>query len=184
MSTSYKVALVIDMDHWQKVEPFLEDIRAGYEVYDQETPDNTYRCIYWDEIVWNIAPEISALLNCLEDIRHSLITINKDDGRIEHDVLTSDEWGTDEEFYEVLTWSADICFWDEHGVLTPICPWHKGYKHYVPVSRERIVGILQSYIENDLAATETGYVYDALQNAGASHDEIRALGLGYCIPED
>ena len=182
MSTNYKVALAIDLEFWPKVEPFLRDIPEGYEVYDRETPDNTYRCVYWDDVSWNM-PYTRPLLTCLEGIRHSLITINTDDGRIESDVLTEDDWGSDEEFYEVLSWSADISFWEAGQSLAPVYPYTSSSGHRIPISKDRMLRILTEYVCNDLAAASLGYIYDALSCAGASHEEIEALGFGYCIEE-
>lgn len=183
MSTSYKVAIAIDKDFWPEVEPFIKDIPEGYESYERETPDNTYLCIYWDEIAWD-RPETRPLQNVLENIRHSMIVINKDLGKIESDVLTDDEWGCDGEFYEILSWSADISFWEAGSSLSPIYPYSPRCGHCIPVSKDRIVRILSEYVTNDLSATEDGYIYDALSLAGASHEEMEALGFGYCIPED
>lgn len=183
MSASYKVALAIDKSAWPMVSPFLSDITEGYQSYDYESPDNTYRCVYWDEINWAV-PAVFPLLKRLETLRHSLITVNKDEGRIERDVLTEDEWGVDEEFEEVLSYSTDIMFWDEEGFLTPVYPYSPRCEHHIPISRDRVIRILSEYVTNDYSATESGYIYDALSMAGASNHEIEALGFGYCIPDE
>lgn len=47
---------------------------------------------------------------------------------------------------------------------------------------DRIMQILQTYIENDLAATESKYVLDTLRNAcGCTDKEIESIGLGYLL---
>jgi hypothetical protein len=188
MSSSSKVAIAIDFIDWPRIEPLVKNVTEAHMthdrhvIHDRPTPDNFYRCIYWDDVCWS-TPEAQALENALSEIRHSFISISED-GNITIDNVESDERGIDEEFSELLSWSADICFWDDGVPLAPVSRYTPRYKQYVPISRERAIQILTRYVENDMQAAELGYIYDALTCAGADHADIRALGFGYCIPSD
>lgn len=184
MSTMSKVALAIDKQDYPKLQYFIDNIFEAHEILDRETPDNTYRCIYWDDVCWCSTAAVT-LQREIANIRHALIEICED-GDITQDILIEDDQGTDECFDEMLSWSGDICFWDDGwGNAYPLTPVSSGrYSHIYPISRNRVIQILVSYVENDLQATEDGYIYEALSGAGASNEEITALGLGYCIPDD
>ena len=185
MSKSYKVALAVDaVDYWiiEKDIDAIENITKADLHESVVTPDNTYLCVYWDDICWDMM-QVRPLLKKLESFRHALITISEE-GEIWKDIEESDSRGTDEEFQEVLSWNADICFWDNGAPLSPVCPYSPKFSYYMPISRERVIQILSQYVDNDLNATETGYIYDALTLAGATHNEIEALGFGYCISEE
>ena len=185
MSKYYKAALAVDIvDLWiisNELEK-IEEIQPADLKTSVETPDNTYICAYWDCIYWDM-DAVKLLLRKLESFRHALVTISED-GEIWKDIEDSDSRGTDEEFNELLSWTADICFWNDGEPLSPVCPYTERFSHYMPISRERAIQILVRYIENDLNAAETSYIYDALTIAGASHKEINALGFGYCIPKE
>ena len=183
MSISSKVAIAVDLNDWNKIDLLVSNIIEGHEIHDVHTPDNTYRCVYWDDVCWGTAAT-HALEKTIGGFRHAFVEITEE-GKIKTECVDCDDRGCDEEFYELLSWTADICFWEDGAPLTPISrsggTWHKSY---VPISRERAIQILTAYVENDVQAAETGYIYDALTQAGADHREIEALGFGYCIPEE
>ena len=181
MSIDSKVAIAIDIIDWNRIDVLVNNIREGHEIYDRTTPDNTYRCIYWNDVCWETSAA-QALENTLKDLRHAFIAISEE-GRITYDVVEEDDRGVDEEFSELLSWTADVCFWDAGVPLAPVSPYTPRFGRYMPISRERAIQILSSYVDNDLQATETGYIYEALTQAGASEEEINALGFGYCIPD-
>lgn len=57
------------------------------------------------------------------------------------------------------------------------------------MTKERIIEILVSYIDNDLESAEPGYVKDTLRDqCGCSEDELKELGvyewLGFADEED
>ena len=178
MGKSYKVALAVDaVDYWIIAEDVdkIDGITAIDLRKSVVTPDNTYLCAYWDDIYWDMEA-VRPLLRKLESFRHALITISEE-GEIWKDIEDSDSRGTDEEFYEVLSWNADICFWEDGAVLAP-------ERSYVPISRERLIQLLQSYVANDAdGMCETSQLFDALVSAGFSDREIDSLGFGYCIPD-
>lgn len=181
MSVMSKVAIAVDIIDWPRIEMLVNNITEAHEIYDRTTPDNTYRCIYWDDICWGTSAA-QALESSLRSFRHAFIAISEE-GKIIVDNDIEDDRGIDEELEELLSWTADICFWDAGVPLTPVHPYSRALGHYMPISRERAIQILSGYVDNDLQATETGYIYDALTCAGASHEEIEALGFGYCIPD-
>lgn len=180
--TTSKVAIAIDIVDWPKVDMLVNNIASKHKVYDRESSGNTYRCIYWDDVVWYSSAAV-ALEKALADMRHAIVRISED-GNIDSYYSEQDDRGEDATFAELLSWSADICFWGENAPLTPVSPYNLKYKHYMPISRERAIQILSSYVENDLNAAEQGYIYDALTSAGADHSEIEALGFGICIPDN
>ena len=48
------------------------------------------------------------------------------------------------------------------------------------ISKERLISIIQSYVENDCEAAEPGYVRETLEGlCGMDKEEAEALGLGY-----
>ncbi len=182
MSVMSKVAIAVDIIDWPRIERLVNSITETHEVYDRTTPDNTYRCVYWDDVCWGTA-EAQALEDAIHSFRHAFIEISEE-GKIFEDIDIEDGRGVDEELEELLSWTADICFWDAGVPLAPVHPYTQRFGHYVPISRERAIQILSRYVENDLnAACESEYVAEALRNAGATDDEIEALGFGYCIPD-
>ena len=46
---------------------------------------------------------------------------------------------------------------------------------------ERLLQILQRYVNTDAEAAETAYVREALEQAGLSVDEFEKLGFGYLL---
>lgn len=50
-----------------------------------------------------------------------------------------------------------------------------------PVPYERLLQILQRYVNTDAEAAETAYVREALEQAGLSVDEFEKLGFGYLL---
>ena len=174
----YKVAIAVDLEDWISIETLVNDIPDGHKTFDWSTVDNTYRCVYWDNAEWSTA-ETNALERALDSFRHAFLSISED-GRITAEHIMSDDRGCDEEFSDMLHWSADLSFWDPEWVLTPVGRFQK----HMPISRERAIELLTSYVENDLQSAESWYIHEALQNAGATDREIRALGLDWCIPTE
>lgn len=176
MGTSHKVAFAVDLDDWGLIANIVDEIAENPMITDRKTPDNTYRCVYWDDIYWGMYASHIELERVLADKRHAFIAISEE-GNIQTEVV-------EEEFSELLSWTADICFWDAGAPLSPVYPFSQRFDHYMPISRNRVIQILSSYIDNDLQATETDYVYEALTQAGATDAEITALGFGFVIPEE
>lgn len=183
MNKCYKVALAIDGADYEFLKDEVDainDLTAIDIKRSVTTPDNTYVCVYWDCICWD-NKQVRPLLAKLETIRHALITISEE-GELWSDIETCDERGTDEEFCQILSWTSDICFWEEGAALTPVPLYFPYRKCCVPLSRERALQILCRYVENDLrASAESEYIYNALSNAGATEEEITDLGFGFCI---
>ena len=175
MSTYSKVALAVDSVDWEEVKPYVEPILWSANVLQQVSPDNTYICVYWDYIVWE-GQIHRDILKKIENMRHAFIQITEE-GEIWQDIETCDDRGCDEEFYQMLSWHADICFWEEGWTLLPS-------GDCLQISQERLFDILKAYVSNDAEATEPSYVYDALTFAGCEPEEIEALGFGYVIPEE
>ena len=174
MSKYYKVGLCVDAFDVPLIQENLDEIYKNVSSFDahafKSTPDNTYEVFYWEYVKWDLEP-VRPLLKKLEGIRHSLITVSEE-GEIWTDVLVSDSRGCDEEFYEVLSWNADICFWDNTPVNTVI-------------SKDRLAALLKSYITQDFEGmSETSCLRDAFDAAGFKEHEIEALGFGFCLPGD
>lgn len=76
-----------------------------------KTPDTKYHIYLWD---WE-KPDMEkygGFKKILNHRRHSIIEISED-GNIFRDVKTSDIYGCDEEFEEILGWTADIVLWND-----------------------------------------------------------------------
>lgn len=114
MSLYYEVALAIDA---RDVDVLIKDINkiGGYKEYLEETPDDTYVIYHWDYIQWD-SDDVESLLRKLESMRHALVTISED-FEIWRDIETSDQWGTDEQFYELLDITAKIKIWGDSETL-------------------------------------------------------------------
>lgn len=52
------------------------------------------------------------------------------------------------------------------------------------LTKERVISILQSYVNNDGEATVPGYVRDALEQAGCNEEEAKLLGFGWAWEDD
>ena len=171
----YKLAVAVDRNDWPLIENIVPEIDAKKPcVYDRATPDNVYRCVYWDlaELETGAYEDLIAKLNTF---RHSLVQISEE-GEIKVDNKISDDHGCDEEFEELLTWRADICWWYEDTPLQP--------DGYIPFSKERLLDILRSYVQNDYeAAASLDYIRDALYCAGCDDMDIIDLGFPECICE-
>ena len=120
MSKYYEVALAIDA---RDCDVIISDIRniapAPKELMDS-TPDNDYSVFYWDCIQWE-GEAVTSLLRKLEGLRHALYAISEDD-EVWKDVETSDSWGTDEQFYELLDVSANLKIWGDDCTLDKKMP--------------------------------------------------------------
>lgn len=71
MSKSYKVALAVDaVDYWiiEKDIDAIENITKADLHESVVTPDNTYLCVYWDDICWDMM-QVRPLLKKLESFR-------------------------------------------------------------------------------------------------------------------
>lgn len=175
-----KMAVAVDITDYSEIAAEVKEV-AVKESIDLsrtiETPDNTYVCLYWDWIDWDM-PEVESLMKKLKGIRHAVISIDQEES-VFKDISVSDKNGCDEEFYNILSLEQNICFWNEGEVLS-----HR--RDYVPISRKRLIALLQSYIMNDQNENhfETATMYRSLNNAGFADYEIEELGFGYCIPEE
>ena len=111
----------------------------------------------------------------LSEVRHAFLRVGED-GSIDEDRCSCDSHGIDEEFEQMLSWRADICFWDEDIPLAP-------EKDYVRMSREDLVYALKTCIHDFIDGLEDWYRYDALSSF-LSDEQIRDLGYGDVIPEE
>ena len=76
-----------------------------------ETPDDAYYCYYWE--CESIDPvEWEDVCDWLKKRRHAMITVTEE-GDLIKDVSVSDEFGCDEEFYEILGWKTELTLWQE-----------------------------------------------------------------------
>ena len=181
---SYKVALVVDENDYEVIFKDVEAIKAVTPIDVSkkiETPDSVYLCFYWEDIYWDMLV-VTPLLEKLEAIRHALITVDEET-QVWKDINVSDANGIDEEFSDLLGCEVSILLGFDKDPLDITWLSTPRYGGFVPVSRERALQILHSYVNNDLQAAESWYVYEALSNAGATDKEIEALGFGCCIPE-
>ena len=54
----------------------------------------------------------------------------------------------------------------------------------ISISKERLLQILQTYIDTDLNVSETAVVLTTLTDiCGCTVEEINQMGLGYLLPE-
>ena len=51
------------------------------------------------------------------------------------------------------------------------------------LSAEKILNVFQSYVVNDLVASSSDYVRDALREAGVSEAEFDSYGFGFLLSE-
>lgn len=181
MSTYYKVALAVDANDYDVIASEIKTISEMVSKIDRseavKTPDNEYSVLYWNDISWD-APEIAPLLRKLEGIRHALVTIDEDKDIVE-DFVPEDSRGVDEEFNELLAVEASMLYWPYGEGLTPLVAENSDD---VPISRSRLVQLLKDYMSWDLNGIGSDRIfYDNLIGIGFSHDEIIALGFGFCI---
>lgn len=171
-----KVGLGIDLTDYPRLKSLIDNAcDKEPTVCDWHTPDNIYRFFYWEAIDWKSEDSL-ALRAELDHIRHAWMQI-PEAGETQSDVLTHDDNGCDEEFETFFTEERSINMWFDDTPIEPLMG------KYIPLSRSRLYDILVDYVNNDLAATELEYIYDALTSV-CDHAEIRALGFGFCIPDD
>ena len=75
-----------------------------------ETPDEVYNVFSWSWIDYD-TPKMKEFLDCLSKIRHSMVIVFED-GSLFTDNKTDDDYGCDEEFYELLTPKISIQIFD------------------------------------------------------------------------
>ena len=111
-----EVALAIDVRDYDVIrESGIFEHPGKPREFVRKTPDNLYIIFYWDFVEWQ-GYTVDKLMHILEGIRHSFCKISED-GDIYSTYEISDEWGTDEEFCELLSISSEIFIWDEEDSL-------------------------------------------------------------------
>lgn len=126
MSILMKIAVAIDsatreeilhhkdvplwLERGNDVAPWLLKLETSGHYRRVSTPDEQYHIYKWD---WEEPdPEMYlAFKTLIESRKHSILEISED-GNIWTDVETSDRLGCDEEFEEILGWTADIILWN------------------------------------------------------------------------
>lgn len=117
MNKNYQAAVVVDRNDWMQIYDEILVASSFWPhqvIVDKETPDENYRCIYWDTICWD-RPEVNPLRFKLEKIRHAVITVDEE-CHIEKDFKSWDDRGTDEEFDIILSPQVSINFWNDTDV--------------------------------------------------------------------
>lgn len=117
MSYYKDIAVALWKPDYEKIkEKYAELVKQASAIHKEETPDETYIILYWQQ--WDAQPgkdsKMDTFFEEIRDIRHSILTI-AEDGNILKDVETCDSNGCDEEFEEILNWKADICIWGEES---------------------------------------------------------------------
>lgn len=175
MSLYSKVAVAVDRDDYDFIRNEVDNIWNQALCASMETPDNTYIVTYWEWVEW-YGKAVDDLNDKLSSIRHATILISED-GRVETDIAESDDRGIDEEFSEILSWTADICFWHDGEPLAP-------RDEYIPMTRKRMKRLLESCLEQLAEGADPDTLYMMLVDAGFTDEEIDTFGFGYCIPEE
>lgn len=106
------IAIAIDA---RDVDVIISDIsKVGYKPAEiqEKTPDNLYIIYYWDLVPWE-GDAVGSIMKKLQGIRHAFCEIDPETCEIRKDILVSDSWGVDEEFYEILDISSEIRIWGD-----------------------------------------------------------------------
>lgn len=100
-----KTIIALDEEHIHEFsDPAVNFLMTCDMLRHVKTPDNTYFLYCWE---WREANENDrdtdayAFFSRVENIRHSILHITEDN-EVFRDISTSDKWGCDEEFEEIL----------------------------------------------------------------------------------
>ena len=112
-----KLAIAMQADTAQElheldagIHALLLDREQNKRVKIVDTPDDKYVIYFWDFESIDTTTYVK-ILEFLEHRRHAIVEI-KEDG-VWTDIEDTDEYGTDEEFNEILGWRADIVLWND-----------------------------------------------------------------------
>lgn len=116
-----QVAMAFEVDHpdFAEVEEKVSHLPMYSRVGDIRTPDCTYRVFHWDDVYWDPnSQQVQDFFALASRVRHAILMAPRDDvsGKIELDILTEDEYGSDQEFEEILGYTLRFTIWQDTDI--------------------------------------------------------------------